>query len=136
MKKTTSGFTIVELLIVIVVIAILAAISIVAYNGIQARARDTTRVSDARSITKALQAYHAINGRFPAATPGCWESSDVVDFMEYMNADYGLPKVPLDPTNQGTYRYSYCRYPASSSGCAASGYYVVFGIQRFETSSI
>ena len=34
MKKTSSGFTIVELLIVIVVIAILAAITIVAYNGI------------------------------------------------------------------------------------------------------
>ena len=39
MKKTKSGFTIVELLIVIVVIGILAAITIVAYNGIQSRAR-------------------------------------------------------------------------------------------------
>ena len=38
MKKTTSGFTIIELLVVIVVIAILAAISIVSYNGIQKRA--------------------------------------------------------------------------------------------------
>ena len=38
MRQTKSGFTIVELLIVIVVIAILAAITIVAYNGIQNRA--------------------------------------------------------------------------------------------------
>ena len=57
MKQTRSGFTIVELLIVIVVIAILAAISIVAYNGIQARGRDSIRVNEARNITKALQAY-------------------------------------------------------------------------------
>lgn len=40
MRKSTAGFTIVELLIVIIVIAILAAISIVAYNGIQNMASD------------------------------------------------------------------------------------------------
>lgn len=38
MNKTSSGFTIVELLIVIVIIALLAAISIVAYTGVTARA--------------------------------------------------------------------------------------------------
>lgn len=42
-NKQNSGFTIVELLIVIVVIGILAAITIVAYNGVQQRARDMTR---------------------------------------------------------------------------------------------
>ena len=40
------GFTIVELLIVIVVIAILAAITIVAFTGIQQRARDSAAKSD------------------------------------------------------------------------------------------
>lgn len=44
------GFTIVELLIVIVVIAILAAISIIAYNGIQSRARDAQRSNDIATI--------------------------------------------------------------------------------------
>jgi prepilin-type N-terminal cleavage/methylation domain-containing protein len=55
MKKTTSGFTIVELLIVIVVIGILAAITIVAYNGIQNRTYDTSVQSDLRNIAKQLE---------------------------------------------------------------------------------
>jgi len=66
MKKSTSGFTIVELLIVIVVIAILATISVVAFNGVQMRARDAKRASDIATIAKALEAYYAVNGRYPA----------------------------------------------------------------------
>lgn len=50
MKTQEDGFTIVELLIVIVVIGILAAISIVAYNGVQARAMVSTAKTDIRNI--------------------------------------------------------------------------------------
>ena len=49
------GFTIVELLIVIVVIGILAAITIVAYNGVQNRANDTTIQSDLKNTAKKLE---------------------------------------------------------------------------------
>lgn len=59
------GFTIVELLIVIVVIAILAAISIVAYTGIQNRANDTAVQSDLRNFAGKVQEFHAIEGRYP-----------------------------------------------------------------------
>lgn len=59
------GFTIVELLIVIVVIAILAAITIVAYNGIQKRARDAERAQDISSIQKVLEVYYVDKGYFP-----------------------------------------------------------------------
>ena len=51
------GFTIVELLIVIVVIAILAAITIVAYNGIQQRARVTALYSGIKQVDKSLHLY-------------------------------------------------------------------------------
>lgn len=53
--KLQSGFTIVELLIVIVVIAILAAISIVAYNGIQNRSKVTRANSDLATLRKTIE---------------------------------------------------------------------------------
>ena len=59
------GFTIVELLIVIVVIGILAAISIVAYNGVTQKARDDGRLTDARSLLNAAASYNAEYGAWP-----------------------------------------------------------------------
>lgn len=52
-----AGFTIIELLIVIVVIAILAAISLVAYNGIQERAKTSALQSDITQAVKKLEVY-------------------------------------------------------------------------------
>lgn len=49
----------------IVVIAILAAITIVAFNGIQERARNTTRVQTAKEWQKILSIYAADNGKYP-----------------------------------------------------------------------
>jgi prepilin-type N-terminal cleavage/methylation domain-containing protein len=57
------GFTIVELLIVIVVIGILAAITIVAFNGVQKRAGDTKRIDDVALIGKALTMWSINNSK-------------------------------------------------------------------------
>ncbi len=64
-KNSGRGFTIVELLIVIVVIAILAAISIVAYNGIQNRGKASSSQSLASQIAKKVEAFNTIESTYP-----------------------------------------------------------------------
>lgn len=67
-RKADRGFTIVELLIVIVVIGILAAITIVAYNGVQNRARTTEAQANAKEVQNKAEVYAADTGDgvFPA----------------------------------------------------------------------
>ena len=57
LKKRNQGFTIVELLIVIVVIGILALLVITTYSGIQAKARNSKRSSDVATIQTQLEAF-------------------------------------------------------------------------------
>ncbi|HSH18719.1 MAG TPA: prepilin-type N-terminal cleavage/methylation domain-containing protein [Candidatus Saccharimonadales bacterium] len=74
-KVTQKGFTIVELLIVIVVIGILAALVITTYNGIQQKGRNTERQTDAKSVQGQLEAYYAQNGKYPTLA----QLNDVAD---------------------------------------------------------
>lgn len=62
-KRQHQAFTIVELLIVIVVIAILAAISVVAYNGVQQRAKASAIASDLRALDKGFRMFAADQGQ-------------------------------------------------------------------------
>lgn len=66
MNIKQTGFTIVELLIVIVVIGILAAITIVAFNGVQTRANNTVVESNLTNVVKRFELFRAEYGQYPS----------------------------------------------------------------------
>lgn len=65
LKKTGRGFTIVELLVVIVVIAVLASVAIVSYRAIQTRANNTARYNEMKTWEKIFRVYATQNSVFP-----------------------------------------------------------------------
>lgn len=101
--KQEKGFTIVELLIVIVIIGILAAITIVAYNGIQNRASDVAIQSDLANIAKKLKAYNAEKGVYPAG------SGELTGLGLRVSQNAYAPYF----NGTGYYNLVYCRMPAT-----------------------
>lgn len=72
MTQQNKGFTIVELLIVVVVIAILAAITIVAYNGIRQRAQSSSVQSTVSQSLKKIQSFKVTNSeQYPTSVTAC-----------------------------------------------------------------
>lgn len=102
MRKTISGFTIVELLVVIVVIGILATVSIVTYSGVTKKARTAQTVSAATTWVKALNLYKIRNGTFPNF-PGC------------LGANY-----KYNSTNDGTSGVGQCQQNGSNGTTLAT----------------
>ncbi len=68
MHKSKSGFTVIELLVALVIIAVLATILIGAYRGAQDRAKDTQTLNAVNQWTKVLQQYKVRNGTFPTVS--------------------------------------------------------------------
>jgi general secretion pathway protein G len=64
-KRKSTGFTIVELLIVIVVLGILVAIVTVSYNGVQAKAKVASVNTDLKNIRSAMMLYRTDRGTLP-----------------------------------------------------------------------
>ncbi|MGB3946326.1 MAG: type II secretion system protein [Candidatus Saccharimonadales bacterium] len=87
------AFTIVELLIVIVVIGILAAISLIAYSNVQAKARDSERISDLAALKKAIMLYHTDKGDYVEANCGAGGTGS-----GWLNSDYdgAGPYLPIN----------------------------------------
>jgi prepilin-type N-terminal cleavage/methylation domain-containing protein len=131
--RSQSGFTIVELLIVIVVIGILAALVLNTFSGVQARARDTERQTDTKALATQLEAYYNLDGqgKYPIRTniststlkgldagalsaPGK-DSSTLVDGASSSKDNYGYRcldaagAVKASPTNCEKFELSYTK---------------------------
>ena len=123
MQKTKSGFTIVELLIVIVVIAILAAITIVAFNGIQERARVSAVSSALTQANKKIAVYQVDNsGQFPTDLASIGITNSDVSYQYSVNNSTNPATYCVTATTGSTsYKSSSTNATPTSGGCAGHG---------------
>jgi len=132
MRKRETGFTIVELLIVIVVIGILAAITIVAYNGISSKATIASLQADLENSNKQLIAYLGTSSTgyptaldcsaSPAANTICLKASGSTTYQYSVNNTLSTPTYCLTATNGTTSYYFGTAYASpSSGGCPGHG---------------
>lgn len=95
------GFTLIEILIVITIIGVLAALILTNFVGVRERGRDGKRKSDLKQIQTALEIYRADRASYPTTSsfPSCG-SSFTAGTSEYMQ------RVPCDPLGVSV-SYSY-----------------------------
>ncbi|MEI6755678.1 MAG: prepilin-type N-terminal cleavage/methylation domain-containing protein [bacterium] len=105
--RKNKGFTIVELLIVIVVIGILATLVITAYSGIQQKARNSKRQTDLSALQTHLEAFYNDNGYYPSLTD--------MNNQNFINNLKGLDQTALiDPSNPSQSK-TLVQYPVAKS---------------------
>lgn len=91
--KSSAGFTLVELLITIAIIAILTTVGAVSYGNVQMNARDSKRQAEIEAIAKALETSKAATSfTYPAL----------------LNSSFATGLVPTDPGATGTPARNYC----------------------------
>lgn len=148
-KIRRKGFTLVELLVVIVVLGILVSISVVAYNGTQGRARDSRRQNDISEIAKALEVYYAVNHDYPTsggatATTNTWTTTADASWASFVTAlkPFMDNNVPSDPTSTpganiltpSGYNYAYFSNNSTAT-CGAGTNQMYMLVYRLETAS-
>ncbi len=117
--RRSGGFTLIELMVVIVIMGILVSIGTFAFQSSQKKSRDSRRKSDLDQVTKALEMYNTDVGNYPSggtvATTdagkiiGCGDTTKVVcnwgeSFSNTTKATY-MVKLPKDPMENRTYYY-------------------------------
>lgn len=68
LTRNQAGFTIIELVVVVIILCILGTLVALTYSGIQASNRDKQRQTDIESLQSQLELYHAVNDKYPSLT--------------------------------------------------------------------
>jgi len=96
--RSKKGFTLVELLIAITIIAILSSLALVSYNTIQQNARDARRKTDISAMVQAVELNKQLNGSYP--TPSCVSTTGGTNFSAVITTTH-INKIPTDPSCNG-----------------------------------
>ena len=113
-RSLFSGFTIVELIIVITVIGILASIAIVSYSGSQNRAKKSSFEATAQQVKLKLGDHLTDKNNYPSTKGASVSTNDSV--LKYLN-DSGSPTLATDFNKTTSASAAIFSYTPSPSGC-------------------
>lgn len=140
LKKIQSGFTIIELLIVIAVIAILALLTINNYVGVQAKGRDAGRLTDINNIKDKLEEYYNDNSGYPNTfTTSTFTGLDAESLKDPKGNSITINAVVADataanavtaPTSSSTSQYVYIPYGDSNCTNNCKGFVLKAYIEK------
>lgn len=128
LKYSFVGFTLIELVIAISIVAIISAVGLVSYSRAQLIARDAKRKQDLRSIAIALELFYQKNKHFPCSdwqfsypASNNWISDTCAAPITYLSPTY-ISQVPVDPMNTGINpssgnAYSYAYWSGNWGSC-------------------